>query len=905
MKNTIVKLLMALAMCFVIGGSLIACAGADGAKGEKGDKGDKGDAPKVTINADGFWCVDGESTGVKAQGEKGEGVEACEHDLKLYELVPHYIVGQNRMDGSPVFAPGDYLEYCTKCNAYAKVIEGEVIHIPEEEGREIAATCTAPSSKGIHCATCQTIIEQEEGYVPTPALGHKDFEFKAVENTPYNVCLEGGLVMARCTRENCGYVETKFEDLHGHKVTEWKLADLNATPKYDGTDVATGECEDCDATVNVTLPALTNAGSVNKGYKFVYKNGVEPTCIKGANEIWSYTLAEADVAPYYLRANYTTIANIYDKEVSPNGRQLGYYNENGELVGAISYDKWAEQNYIGKNSAAAANAIPRFVNVGTEAEPKYVELAVAPLGSTTEAPKEYKCDESLDSYFMCADPACKDSADHGVVSVKVFSNHYGIENNHNEAVCYDYIKSKVKCLSECNKFVESETPDYKIDHKFEYTIELNETETANAGYRVFNVYKKCVNDWKHDNVTEKCWQNTAATGELCGYDEFTITEDEIVVLDANGSKIDRNSETWAGVDGFVLGYTVQSSCYELGYTNVQYENSNVLKLAAEKCGSHTIVVNGKTMLFNDYKAEVGVVTNKTPGILELGEKDYSQCGVSVDAAFICPVCQEKGQNYIITEPVISAHKFDLTKDPDATLDPTCTEKGYKHWYCINENCPAEKDITGAWRFEEDLEKLGHDFGEAGISIKKDANTGREMITLPTDTANGYVTWTATCTREKCSCGNAEKLVEFTATLLPYGDEANKVQIDSKTGAKIYKDENGYYFYEIDGDATGKPDCFNSGKTTYVYTVNFAEMMSAANADEIAAKLVYVEAETAKKGHQAYDKAVHGALIETKAYHDGGLHEDVDGKYDIVMVYVCKDCGYYVAYSVNDVVRPLQ
>ena len=37
----------------------------------KGEKGDKGDEPVLTINDEGYWCVDGTSLGVKATGENG------------------------------------------------------------------------------------------------------------------------------------------------------------------------------------------------------------------------------------------------------------------------------------------------------------------------------------------------------------------------------------------------------------------------------------------------------------------------------------------------------------------------------------------------------------------------------------------------------------------------------------------------------------------------------------------------------------------------------------------------------------------------------------------------------------------------------------------------------------------
>ncbi|MBQ8761694.1 MAG: hypothetical protein IJZ26_00025, partial [Clostridia bacterium] len=43
-----------------------------GGQGEPGEPGTPAVAPTVEINADGYWCVDGESTGVKAKGDNGQ-----------------------------------------------------------------------------------------------------------------------------------------------------------------------------------------------------------------------------------------------------------------------------------------------------------------------------------------------------------------------------------------------------------------------------------------------------------------------------------------------------------------------------------------------------------------------------------------------------------------------------------------------------------------------------------------------------------------------------------------------------------------------------------------------------------------------------------------------------------------
>lgn len=42
-----------------------------GKPGDDGEDGNDGETPTITINSDGYWCVDGTSTGVKAKGEDG------------------------------------------------------------------------------------------------------------------------------------------------------------------------------------------------------------------------------------------------------------------------------------------------------------------------------------------------------------------------------------------------------------------------------------------------------------------------------------------------------------------------------------------------------------------------------------------------------------------------------------------------------------------------------------------------------------------------------------------------------------------------------------------------------------------------------------------------------------------
>lgn len=52
--------------------SFIITNGEDGERGIQGIKGEDGHSPVITINDEGYWCVDGVTTGILAKGEKGD-----------------------------------------------------------------------------------------------------------------------------------------------------------------------------------------------------------------------------------------------------------------------------------------------------------------------------------------------------------------------------------------------------------------------------------------------------------------------------------------------------------------------------------------------------------------------------------------------------------------------------------------------------------------------------------------------------------------------------------------------------------------------------------------------------------------------------------------------------------------
>ena len=123
-KNTLVKLLAVLVMCFMIGAVLVAC-GEAGPKGDKGDKGDTGatgapgaDGVTPTLEIkDGYWYINGENTGVMAEGKNGEDLDDCDdHDWSKTHVLSAHTVAQT----------GVTLVICANCGDADLVVDNHV-----------------------------------------------------------------------------------------------------------------------------------------------------------------------------------------------------------------------------------------------------------------------------------------------------------------------------------------------------------------------------------------------------------------------------------------------------------------------------------------------------------------------------------------------------------------------------------------------------------------------------------------------------------------------------------------------------------------------------------------------------------------------------------------------------------
>ena len=113
--------------------------------------------PELTV-IDGYWCVDGVNTGVKYGGENGADTD-CTHDgtVTWYELAAHKYLGKDK-NSQPIFENGRYLEFCGVCLTYAKIIDGEVRHTPDEP-KYVPGLGSLPGNYKTYCKVCNYCIE--------------------------------------------------------------------------------------------------------------------------------------------------------------------------------------------------------------------------------------------------------------------------------------------------------------------------------------------------------------------------------------------------------------------------------------------------------------------------------------------------------------------------------------------------------------------------------------------------------------------------------------------------------------------------------------------------------------------------------------------------------------------------
>ena len=239
-KNTIIKLIAVLAMCFLIGGALVACKGAagpagpQGPQGEKGETGAAGSTPELTIGANGNWFADGVDLGVKAPSADA----ACaEHDFAYVDVVKH----TQTEDGIVVKA-------CKTCGFAA--ITTETLHVMKDG--EIPANCLEAKWVGSFCEICNF---KGEGKFVGEALGHDYTKAQPVTET-YNgkyICVDGGMLVQHCKLCKDIQYTTVEAGEYPHTIYNWSLI---GQPTEDNYGVAFGTCTICGADEYLDLPLI-------------------------------------------------------------------------------------------------------------------------------------------------------------------------------------------------------------------------------------------------------------------------------------------------------------------------------------------------------------------------------------------------------------------------------------------------------------------------------------------------------------------------------------------------------------------------------------------------------------------------------------------------------------------------
>ena len=301
MRNTFVKLFLALALCFMVGWALVAC----------------GSDFTLTVE-DGYFVVNGEKTDVKAP--EADAVADCEHDVKKYEVKAH-----------TADAEGVVLEVCTKCDAYAKTTAGTIHDFVEGE---VKATCTTDGFKGLICSICGKF---DKGEVTDPAKHAWGEETVLVNNSGVEdvyACMDGGVAVQHCA--DCGLVsEPKAVEAVGHIATTWSYGTNAPTEENPGT--ASGTCIYCGAGVDYALPALND-----QDYDVSWKNGVVATCEKKGVKIYTYKVTnkqnDADVWDKNIDFDFETAEQTADHVIGGKPSQSwinkeGYYQFYADVNG--------------------------------------------------------------------------------------------------------------------------------------------------------------------------------------------------------------------------------------------------------------------------------------------------------------------------------------------------------------------------------------------------------------------------------------------------------------------------------------------------------------------------------------------------------------------------------------------
>lgn len=516
-KNTLIKLLAVLAMCFLIGAALVSC-------GEKED--DNADV-KTIVGVD---FADGKlviaySDGTSANVALPEAKE-CEH-----KNVVKIITEKHAVDAQGNVSNDEILNVCNDCHEAWVVYAVE--HIPVDFVDEKAPTCTEDGyTTTKKCAECG--IPLDEFTTIKPAIGH-NYEGAAMYWISGNSCV-GGVKGQDCLN-GCGTVkettvatadDTDFDGIH--TVNVWYTS-VAPTATTEGQIYGICTLDRCGETVHKTIGTLPDKAS-NDEYTFDTNSNMFTECGDGAD--YRYVHNETNLEYHVIIE--AAASNAVKHEL--NGKKM-------TSVDQVELGKEFESAYY------------------LDEHPGIITFANHPVSCYEAALAHFKCTAVHDGGKVCG----KD------ISVYVKLKHTTVDNAWvtvpgQEPACKVAVTQAQNC-TKCGTEVTKELPLQA--HNFEYTSDVLYTKNGEnyvAGFDVTaeaNIAKvpyyqgvceycgaleyKTVTNYKYEEVK-------AATCEADGLGKVTynkasdgavVTKD--VVLAQFAHKTTVNGETVAIVEG--------------------------------------------------------------------------------------------------------------------------------------------------------------------------------------------------------------------------------------------------------------------------------------------------------------------------------------------------------------------
>ena len=345
MQKKALKIVLVLALCFLLGGMLVSC----GMQGSRGEAGADGLTPSIGEN--GNWWIGDKDTGVAAQGPKGEdgrGIVSVvlienatkvritytdgtteELDITEYEepctcentteeeLEPHTC---RVVDGQFVVSPGKYRVVCDDCGKES--IVDKTVHVFVDS--TVPPTCTEEGYDVMLCDDCG-YFEAIEG-TETDALDHAFFDWTPVVDEDRNVCEDGYYEVRTCGRDGCGASESHFYPPEGHSVTTWSK---NASPTMTAMGSLQGTCSVCRELQILRIPAFNTTD-----YTYEQKQ----ICTSNGEATWTYTAENGQSFAYNVSVaakSYHTVGGVLEnalRKVEYEGEYAFVYGQSGLRV---------------------------------------------------------------------------------------------------------------------------------------------------------------------------------------------------------------------------------------------------------------------------------------------------------------------------------------------------------------------------------------------------------------------------------------------------------------------------------------------------------------------------------------------------------------------------------------------